>query len=115
MGSRANARPPLIINASSIGYANIISVEDDDEKTVIQDDDTDTEGSLRGKKKRKTGTSNELIEALKQKWEEDKEAERIIHAENQTVREKHLDVMEKNMKFSRSIAESFKIIAEKMK
>jgi len=35
MGSCANVRPPLIINTSSTGYANIISVEDDDEKTVI--------------------------------------------------------------------------------
>ena len=38
----------------------------------------------------------------------------IIHAENQAVREKHLDIMERNMEFSRSIAESFKIMAEKM-
>jgi hypothetical protein len=33
----------------------------------------------------------ELIEALKQMWEDDKEAEGIMRAENQAAREKHLD------------------------
>lgn len=47
MGSRANVRPPLTINAISTGYADIdsASVQDDDANTVIQEDDTDAEGS----------------------------------------------------------------------
>jgi hypothetical protein len=117
MGSRANVRPPLIINAFSTGYADIdaASVQDYDANTVIHEDDTDAEGSQRGKKKRKTHTnSNELIEALKQKWEDDKEAEGIMRAENQAAREKYLDLMERNTEASCSIAESFKIMVARM-
>ena len=49
MGSRANVRPLLTINAINTGYgtdidSNVASVQDDD-KTVIQEDDTDIEGS----------------------------------------------------------------------
>ena len=116
LGSRANVRPPLTINAYNTGYADLDAapLQDDDEITVIQEDDTDAEGSQRGKKKRKLSTnSNELLEFLKQKWEEDKEAEAIIHAENLAAREKHLDLMERNTEASCSIAESFKIMAER--
>ena len=115
LGSRANVRPPLTINAYNTGYADFDTAPllDDDEITVIQEDDMDTEGSQWGKKKRKTHTnSNELLEFLKQKWDDDKEAEAIIHAEN-AVREKHLDLMERNTEASCSIAESFKIMAER--
>ena len=114
--SRANVRPSLTINAYNMGYADLDAapLQDDDEITVIQEDDTDAEGSQRGKKKRKPSTnSNELLEFLKQKWEEDKEAEAIIHAENLAAREKHLDLMERNTEASCSIAESFKIMAER--
>jgi hypothetical protein len=48
MGSRANIRPLLIINASSTGY-DAVSVQDYDANTVIHEDDTDAEGSQRGK------------------------------------------------------------------
>ena len=114
MGSRANIRPLLIINASSTGY-DAVSVQDYDANTVIHEDDTDAEGSQRGKKKRRTHTYlNELIEALKQKWEDDKEAEEIMRAENQASREKYLDLMERNTEASCSIAESFKIMVAKM-
>ena len=116
LGSRANVRPPLTINAYNTGYADLDAapLQDDDEITVIQEDDTDAEGSQRGKKKRKPSTnSNELLEFLKQKWEEDKEAEAIIHAENLAAREKHLDLMERNTEASCSIAESFKIMVER--
>ena len=115
LGSCANIRPPLTINAYNTGYADLDAapLQDDDEITVIQEDDTDAEGSQRGKKKRKPSTnSNELLEFLKQKWEEDKEAEAIIHAENLAAREKHLDLMERNTEASYSIAESFKIMVE---
>jgi hypothetical protein len=117
LGSRADIRPPLTINAYNTGYADFDTVPplDDDEITVIQEDDTDTEGSQRGKKKRKTRTnSNELLEFLKQKWDDDKEAEAIIRAENLAARKKHLDLMERNTEASCSIAESFKIMAERM-
>src|SRR5437762_9164668 len=115
LGSRANVRPPLTINVYNTGYADFDTAPllDDDEITVIQEDDTDTKGSQRGKKKHKTCTnSNELLKFLKQKWDDDKEAEAIIHAEN-AVREKHLDLMERNTEASCSIAESFKIMAER--
>ena len=84
---------------------------------VVQEvDETDTEGSRRGKKKRKTRTnSNEIIDFLKQKFNDEKEAEAIIRAENQAAREKHLDLMERNTEASCSIAESFKIMAERIK
>jgi len=84
---------------------------------VVQEvDETDTEGSQRGKKKRKTRTnSNEIIDFLKQKFDDEKEAEAIIQVENQAAREKHLDLMERNTEASCSIAESFKIMAERMK
>ena len=114
MGSRANIRPLLIINASSTGY-DAASVQDYDANIVIHEDDTNAEGSQRGKKKRRTHTYlNELIEALKQKWEDDKEAEEIMRAENQASREKYLDLMERNTEASCSIAESFKIMVAKM-
>ena len=116
LGNRANVRPPLTINAHNTGYADLDAapLQDDDEITVIQEDDTDAEGSQWGKKKRKPSTnSNELLEFLKQKWEDDKEAEAIIHAENLVMREKHLDLMERNTEASCSIAESFKIMAER--
>ena len=81
---------------------------------MIQEDDTDTKGSQRGKKKRKpSSNSNELLEFLKQKWENDKEAEAIICTENLAAREKHLALMKRNTEASYSIAESFKIIAER--
>jgi hypothetical protein len=86
MGSRANIKPLLTINALNTGCGtdidpDVTSVQDDD-KTVIQEDNIDTEGSRRGKKKRKTRiNTNELIEALKQKWEDDKEADEILRAE----------------------------------
>ena len=115
LGSRANIRPPLTINAYNTGYTNFdaVPLQDDDEIIVIQEDDTDAEGSQRGKKKHKPSTnSNELLKFLKQKWEDDKEAEAIIHAENLAAREKHLDLMERNTEASCSIAESFKIMAE---
>src|SRR5208282_2723978 len=85
LGNRANVRPPLAINAYNMVYADLDAapLQDDDEITMIQEDDTDTEGSQRGKKKRKPSTnSNELLEFLKQKWEDDKKAEAIIRAEN---------------------------------
>ena len=116
MRSRANVRAPLTINANSTGYADIdsVSVQDDD-KTMIQEDDIDIEGSQRGKKKHKTRTNtNELIEALKQKWEDDKEADEIMRAENQAAREKHLELMERNTEASCSIAESFRIMMARM-
>ena len=116
LGSRANIRPPLTINAYNIGYTdlNTLSPQNDDEIIVIQEDDTDTKGSQRGKKKRKpSSNSNELLEFLKQKWEDDKEAEAIIRTENLAAREKHLALMERNTEASCSIAESFKIIAER--
>jgi hypothetical protein len=112
MGRRANVNPPLTINGSNMGY-NAASLREDDD-AAVQADETDIEGSQRGKKKRKTGTDskNELINFLKQKWNDDKEAEGIIRAENQAAREKHLDLMERNTEASCSIAESFKIMAE---
>ena len=116
LGNHANIRPPLTINTSNTGYADLDAapLQDDDEITVIQEDDTDAEGSQRGKKKRKPSTnSNELLEFLKQKWEDDKEAEAIIRAENLVAREKHLDLMERNIEASCSITESFKIMAER--
>jgi len=116
LGSRANIRPPLTINAYNTGYTdlNTLSPQNDDEIIVIQEDDTDTKGSQRGKKKRKpSSNSNELLEFLKQKWEDDKEAEAIIRTENLAAREKHLALMERNTEASCSIAESFKIIAER--
>ena len=116
LGNRANVRPPLTINAYNTGYADLdaVPLQDDDEITVIQEDDTDAEGSQRGKKKRKPSTnSNELLKFLKQKWEDDKEAEAIIRVENLVAREKHLDLMERNTEASCSIAESFKIMAER--
>jgi hypothetical protein len=119
MGSRANVRPPLTINAISTGYADIDSASgQDDADTVIQGDDTDeAEGSRRGKRKRpsRSNGANELLEALKQKWEDDKEAEEIMRAENKVARAEHLDLMKKNNESSCSIAESFRIMAEKMK
>ena len=47
LGSRANVRPPLTINAYNTGYADLDAapLQDDDEITVIQEDDTDVEGS----------------------------------------------------------------------
>jgi len=121
MRSHANIRPPLTINAFNTGYRadiNTASVKDDDDADmVVQEvDETDTEGSRRGKKKRKTRTnSNEIIDFLKQKFDDEKEAEAIIRAENQAAREKHLDLMERNTEASCSIAESFKIMAERIK
>ena len=104
----------LLSTRTTRGMQTSTPLQDDDEITVIQEDDTDAEGSQRGKKKRKPSTnSNELLEFLKQKWEEDKEAEAIIHAENLAAREKHLDLMERNTEASCSIAESFKIMAER--
>ena len=116
LGSHANVRPPLTINAYNMGYADLDAapLQDDDEITVIQEDDTDAEGSQRGKKKHKPFTnSNELLEFHKQKWEDDKKVEAIIHVENLAAREKHLDLMERNTEASCSIAESFKIMAER--
>ena len=104
----------LLSTHTTRGMQTSTPLQDDDEITVIQEDDTDAEDSQRGKKKHKPSTnSNELLEFLKQKWEEDKEAEAIIHAENLAVREKHLDLMERNTEASCSIAESFKIMAER--
>jgi hypothetical protein len=118
MGSRANVLPPLTINASSTGYS-APPTPDDDEVTVIQEDDTDVEGSQRGKKKlrKSAGQANlsELTAVITQKWESDQEAERIMRAENQAARERHLELVERNVEASLSIAESFKIMAEKMK
>ena len=114
--SCANIRPPLTINAYNTGYTdlNTLSPQNDDEIIVIQEDDTDTKGSQRGKKKRKpSSNSNELLEFLKQKWEDDKEAEAIIHTENLAAREKHLALMKRNTEASYFIAESFKIITER--
>ena len=116
LGSRANIRPPLTINAYNTGYTdlNTLSPQNNDEIIVIQEDDTDTKGSQRGKKKRKpSSNSNELLEFLKQKWEDNKEAEAIIHTENLAARENHLALMERNTEASCFIAESFKIIAER--
>ena len=47
LGSRANVRPPLTINGYNTGYAdlNAAPLQDDDEITVIQEDDTDVEDS----------------------------------------------------------------------
>ena len=112
----ANVRPPLTINAYNMGYADFDAAPllDDDEITVIQEDDTDIKDSQWGKKKCKTHTnSNELLKFLKQKWDEDKEAEAIIHMENLAVREKHLDLMERNIEASCSITESFKIMMKR--
>lgn len=115
MGRRANVKPPLIINSSNTGYDTASLEEDDNGETTVQEaDEIEFEGSQRGKKKRKTRTdSNELINFLKQKWNDDKEAEGIIHAENQVAREKHLSFMERNTEAACSIAESFKIMAER--
>ena len=116
LGSRANIRPLLTINVYNMGYTdlNTLSPQNDDEIIVIQEDDTDTKGSQWGKKKRKPfSNSNELLEFLKQKWEDDKKVGAIIHAENLAAREKHLDLMERNTEASCSIAESFKIMAER--
>ena len=116
LGSRTNVKPPLTINVYNTGYADLdaMPLQDNDEITIIQEDDTDAKGSQRGKKKRKPSTnSNELLEFLKQKWKDDKEAEAIIHAENLATREKHLDLMERNIEASCFIAESFKIMAER--
>src|ERR1700730_16108030 len=85
LGSCANVRPPLTINAYNTGYIDldVAPLQDDDEISVIQEANTDAKGSQRGKKKRKPSTSSsELLEFLKQKWEDDKEADAIIHAEN---------------------------------
>ena len=101
--SRANIRPPLTINVYNMGYTdlNTLSPQNDDEIIVIQEDDTDTKGSQQGKKKRKPfSNSNELLEFLKQKWENNKEAEAIIRTENLAAREKHLALMERNTEAS---------------
>ena len=70
LGSRANIRPPLTINAYNTEYTdlNTLSPQNDDEIIVIQEDDTDTKGSQQGKKKCKPSSNlNELLEFLKQK------------------------------------------------
>ena len=116
LGSRVNIRPPLTINAYNTGYTdlNTLSSQNDDEIIVIQEDDTDTKGSQRGKKKRKpSSNSYELLEFLKQKWKDDKEAEAIIRTENLAAREKHLALMKRNTEASCFIVKSFKIIAER--
>lgn len=116
MKSHANVNPPLTFNKTDNGYAesDSTSVQDDDSATTIQDfDRTNTEGSQRGKKKRKTSNgSNELLDALKKKWVEDREAEAIIRAENKAAQDRHLELMKRNTDATCSIAESFKIIAE---
>jgi hypothetical protein len=117
LGSHANVKPPLTINALSTGYTDIysVSLQNGDTSPVIEEEDTDIEGSQRSKKKCKTRiTSNELIEALKQKWEDDKEAEGVICAENQAAREKHLDLLEQNTEAACSIAESFKLMTARI-
>ena len=116
LGSRANIKPPLTINAYNMGYTdlNTLSSQNDDEIIVIQEDDTDTKDSQQGKKKCKpSSNSNELLEFLKQKWEDDKEAEAIIRTENLAAREKYLALMERNTEASCSIVKSFKIIVER--
>ena len=114
--SHANIRPPLTINVYNMGYTdlNTLSPQNNDEIIVIQEDNTDTKGSQWGKKKCKPfSNSNELLKFLKQKWEDDKEAEAIIRTENLAAREKHLALIERNIKASYFIAESFKIIVER--
>jgi hypothetical protein len=77
MGSRANVKPPLVINQTFMGYyenSDTMSIRDDDNtntETQLDAEDSDIEGSQRGKTKRRTRTtSNELLVALKQKWED---------------------------------------------
>ena len=116
LGSRANIRSPLTINAYNTGYTdlNTLSSQNDDKIIVIQKDDTDTKDSQQGKKKHKpSSNSNELLEFFKQKWEDDKEAEAIICTENLATREKHLALMKRNTEASCFIVELFKIIAER--
>jgi hypothetical protein len=115
MGNRANVLPPLTFNRLNTGYpdSDVASVRQNDSgtDTMVQGaDETDAEGSQRGKKKRRTRTTsaNELLDALKQKWEEDKEAEAIIRVEENAAREWHLNLMERNTEACCSIAEYLK-------
>ena len=121
MGNRANVKPPLIINQTFTGYyedSDTMSTRDDDTtntETQLDADETDVEGSQRGKKKRRTRTtSNELLVALKQKWEDDKEGDAVIRAEDKIAREKQLELMQRNTETSSAIADSLRIMAEKM-
>ena len=121
MGNRANVKPPLIINQTFTGYyedSDTMSTRDDDNtntETQLDADETDVEGSQRGKKKRRTRTtSNELLVALKQKWEDDKEGDAVIRAEDKIAREKQLELMQRNTETSSAIADSLRIMAEKM-
>ena len=52
---------------------------------------------------------NRTSSAVIARWK----VEAIIHAENLAAREKHLDLMKRNTEASCSIAESFKIMAER--
>ena len=121
MGNRANVKPPLIINQTFTGYyedSDTMSTRDDDNtntETQLDADETDVEGSQRGKKKCRTRTtSNELLVALKQKWEDDKEGDAVIRAEDKIAREKQLELMQRNTETSSAIADSLRIMAEKM-
>jgi hypothetical protein len=111
MGNRANVKPPLLFNRVNTGYSaadtgSASPVKDGDE-SIQNADKTDAEGSQRGKKKRITRTnSNEILEALKPKWEKDEEAEAITQGRNEEARERHLSIMG-------SVAASFKNMAEK--
>jgi hypothetical protein len=121
MGNRANVKPPLIINQTFTGYyedSDTMSTQDDDKtntETRLDADETYVEGSQRGKKKRRTRTtSNELLVALKQKWEDDKEEDAVIRAEDKIAREKQLELMQRNTETSSAIADLLRIMAEKM-
>ena len=47
LGNHANVRSPFIINIYNMGYINLDAafLQDDDEITMIQEDDIDVEGS----------------------------------------------------------------------
>ena len=131
--NRANVNPPLTYNKNNHGYteSDSMSVNDDDDSAITtkdESDDTDAEGSKRGKKKHKTSNgSNVLLIALKAKWEKDQEEDAHIQAENKAAQNRHLLLMERSIDMQAtqiklmkrntgaacSIAESFKTLTER--
>jgi|SRR5579859_1037006 len=135
LGGRATVRPPLLINQNTRFPgedeeldATRAELGQDGDRTldtaqpaIDADAEADpfvTGAAHRAKKSHRTRDPNEgvkdMINVLKDKWEEDKTAEALARDEEKEGREKILEIMEKNQKAMSDAVDVLKYMANKM-
>ena len=93
--NRPNINPPMIINQGTAFESDSLSSQqlasrDDDDPAIEPDGDPFVPGAVHRAKKRRvrdTKAVDRLLDALQEKWEDDKVTEQLIRESDQTFRE----------------------------